>query len=140
MSTAFLQCPGNALQLFSVLLRAGKLGADAETAQKSLRAGLTFAKVIYADTDSYVGATPTELAAGEPSLTFTAGPADPASPTSISVANVDDTRIVMAAGNGSYCYFIRDSAAGSGTQFAGGPGSTCDATHMPSQWTSKGWR
>ena len=51
--------------------------AGARQAQSNLRNGLTNAKVIYTDSDSYLAATPETLNEAEPSLDFVARPTDP---------------------------------------------------------------
>ena len=112
-------------------------GPMVTAAQSSLRNGLTAAKVIYTDTDSYASVTVAVLQEAEPSLVFTDGPSDASSTKSVSVHVVSPVQIVMAAGTGTACYFIRDSADGTGTEFASAPGSACDAANPPAAWTTR---
>lgn len=108
-------------------------------AQSALRNGLTNAKGIYTDTDSYVASNAATLNEAEPSLHFRAVPADPTDPASVSVHVVDATRIVMAAGTGTTCFYIRDDATGPGTEFAQAPGAACDASAPPAVFTIR-WK
>ena len=101
----------------------------------SLRTGLTDAKGLYTDTDSYTGVTVTALSEFEPEVRFTDGPATGSTHT-VSVHVVDPTQIVMAAGTGTTCFFIRDSATSVGTEFAESAGTSCDATAPPATWTT----
>lgn len=111
-------------------------GPTVTAAQSSLRNGLTNAKGLYTDTDSYASATAAALQAAEPSLVFTDGPSDPSSTKSVSVHVISAVQIVMAADTGTTCYFIRDSADGPGVEFASAPGSACDAANPPATWTT----
>jgi hypothetical protein len=108
-------------------------------AQSNLRNGLTNAKGMYTDTDSYTSVTPALLGEAEPSLHWVSGPADPTDPKAVSVHVVDGGRIVMAAGTGTTCFYIRDDAMGPGTEFAQAPGAACDASAPPAVFTIR-WK
>jgi len=103
--------------------------------ESALRDGLTNAKGLYTDADSYAAVTPEALAAAEPALQFTAGPATPGDAHSVSVHVTDATHIVMAASTGRTCFYIADDATGMGTQFAQVVEPTCDAAAPPPQFT-----
>jgi hypothetical protein len=108
-------------------------------AQSALRNGLTNAKGIYTDNDSYVAADAAALNEAEPSLHFLDGPTDPTDPTAVSVHVADAAHIVMAAGTGVTCFYIRDDAMAAGTEFAQAPGSACNAATPPAVFTIR-WR
>jgi hypothetical protein len=103
--------------------------------QSALRDGLTNAKGLYTDTDSYTGASVDALNSAEPALQFTAGPATPGDPRSVSVHVTDATHIVMAASTGRTCFYISDDAMGVGTEFAQVVEPTCDAASPPPNFT-----
>jgi type IV pilus assembly protein PilA len=111
----------------------------ARLAQSSLRNGLTNAKGMYTDTDSYTSVTPTALDEAEPTLHFVDGPTDAADSGSVSVHVTDPTHIVMAAGTGHTCYYISDAATEAGTEFAQAPGAACDAASPPETFTTR-WK
>jgi len=106
-----------------------KTRAQDKAAQSSLRNGLTNAKGIYTDQDTYFAATTTALNTAEPSLVFQT--AASTGPKVVSVATsasgVTPSWIVMTAkaadGN---CYAISDGSA-NGTGFKLTTGATCDA-------------
>jgi type IV pilus assembly protein PilA len=113
--------------------------ANDKAAQSSLRNGLTNAKGIFTDTDSYASATPAALNTAEPSLVFQAAASgdpktvsvneNPTLPTGVAPG----TGIVMGAESKSgVCFWIADMANGPGTMFAkDDTAATCDATAAP---------
>lgn len=121
---------------FAQLLSGAKTRAQDRAAQSSLRNGLTNAKGIFTDSDSYLTATVAALHEAEPSLTFTYGATVAGSAKSVSVHIVGADQIVMAAGTGTTCFYIRDSANGPGTEFASAPGGACNAATPPLTWAT----
>jgi type IV pilus assembly protein PilA len=120
--------------------------AQDKAAQSSLRNGLTAAKTIYTDSETYVDALPsttnTALADTEPSLTFDT--AASTGPKEVSVAVPSANLIVMGAESKSgKCFWITDNTQGPGTRFASATAATCDAAAAPAQnnaaWQSDGW-
>jgi type IV pilus assembly protein PilA len=116
-----------------------KTRAQDKAAQSSLRNGLTNAKGIYTDTDSYASATPAALNLAEPSLVFQAGASDKPKTVSVDenptlpVGTVPGAGIVMGAESASgTCFWIADVATGPGSMFAkDDTAATCDATAAP---------
>jgi hypothetical protein len=123
---------------YARLISGATAGVAVKATESSLRNALTNAKGLYVDTDSYLGATVAAIQDAEPSLDFTDGPTNAASTRSVSVHVVDASQIVMAAGTGTTCFFIRDVAFGpdAGTEFALAAGSTCDAAAAPTSWST----
>jgi type IV pilus assembly protein PilA len=120
--------------------------AQDKVAQSSLRNGLTAAKTIYTDSETYLDALPsttnTSLQDTEPSLTF--GTAASGQPKEVSVAVPAANLIVMGAESKSgKCFWITDNTQGPGTRFASTTAATCDAGAAPAQnhadWKSDGW-
>ncbi len=133
-SFAGKQCPDSKMiQRFAAVL---SIAGPIRAAQSNLRNALTNAKAIYTDSDTYLSASAAALAEAEPSLSFTDGPTDPTSVTSISVNPISAHKIVLAAGTGSKCLFIRDSIE-RGTKFAMTSGSACDAHTPPAAWSDR---
>ena len=114
--------------------------AQDKAAQSSLRNGLTAAKTIYTDSETYADATPAELGEVEPSLTFNATAVPSDGPKVVSVGSTASNLMVMAAESKSgKCFWIRDNTQGPGTEFASGSG-TCSATGAPTTgWDGDGW-
>jgi type IV pilus assembly protein PilA len=102
--------------------------AQDRAAQSDLRNGLTAAKAIYTDDEAYTTATPANLDAVEPSLTFTAAASAAPAPWEVSVAvgGVNDQEFGAARMSASgTCFYIHDVASdpGSGTFY--GTGAAC---------------
>ena len=108
--------------------------AGAKAAQTDLRNGITVAKALYADSDTYAAATPDALGQGEPSLQFRSGAVT--RHHEISVHVVAPQEIVMAAARDGQCWFIRDRIE-SGTDFGATVADSCDATAPPGSWSSR---
>ena len=121
---------------FARLIVGAKTRAQERAVQSSLRNGLTNAKGIFTDSDSYAAATVAALHDAEPSLSFTDGATTPGNKKSVSVHVFGPDQIVMAADAGTVCFFIRDSANGPGTEFTSAPGAECNATLPPSTWAT----
>src|SRR5437870_1950311 len=62
------------IRAYAQLVANANASVAVRAAESSLRIGLTNAKVIYTDTDSYLGVTVQALRDGEPTLDFTDGP------------------------------------------------------------------
>ena len=108
-----------------------KTRAQDKAAQSSLRNGLTNAKGIYTDQDTYGAAAAliTSLTAAEPSLTFQSAASTTAKMVSVSTsgAGVTPSWVVMVAKSaGGNCYAISDSSS-FGTGFRYSTSGTCDA-------------
>ena len=116
-----------------------KTRAQDKAAQSSLRNGLTNAKGIYTDQDTY-GASAnliTGLTAAEPSLTFQSGASTGAKVVSVETRSVgtltNNAVILVAKSSSGVCYAIADIANGPGTMFANmGSTATCNAATAPS--------
>lgn len=118
--------------------------AQDKAAQSSLRNGLTAAKTIYTDSETYADATPAELGETEPSVTFVAADAVSEGPKEVSVGSSAANLIVMAAESKSgKCFFIRDNTQGPGTEFASDSDAACSAdgsADVPAgSWDGDGW-
>jgi type IV pilus assembly protein PilA len=123
--------------------------AQNRAAQSSLRNGLTAAKTLYTDTDSYVGATVTALGASEPSLTFQSTSSTGPKEIDFLVGDVatGDNQVFAAAAksDSGTCFKIKDVAAAGGTGAGNTAGTwygqgtgTCDAAASGvtnTQWT-----
>lgn len=100
-----------------------------KAAQSSLRNGITNAKGIYTDSETYTDATTAALSAAEPSLQFVAVSTGP---KEVSVSTPSDTWVVMTAESKSgKCFAIADAINGPGTVFANlgtAPTGGCTAT------------
>jgi type IV pilus assembly protein PilA len=120
-----------------------KSRAQDKAAQSSLRNGLTNAKGIYTDLDSYgsgatdaarttslIGSTTSGLIAAEPSLTFQTAASTGAKVVSVDVRGTTGLVMTAKAASGN-CYAIGDSANGPGTVFAHMGTATCDAASAP---------
>jgi type IV pilus assembly protein PilA len=120
--------------------------AQDKAAQSSLRNGLTAAKTIYTDSETYVDALPsttnTALQDTEPSLTF--GTAASTGPKEVSV-DVDAANLIVmgSESKSGKCFYITDNTQGPGTRFASATAATCDAAAAPAQnsadWKTDGW-
>jgi type IV pilus assembly protein PilA len=124
--------------------------AQDKAAQSSLRNGLTAAKTIYTDSETYVDALPsatnTALQDTEPSLTF--AQAASTQPKAVSVA-VDGANILImgAESKSGKCFWITDNTQGPGTRFASATAADCDAGAAPAgydqatsaNWSTDGW-
>jgi type IV pilus assembly protein PilA len=120
--------------------------AQDKAAQSSLRNGLTAAKTIYTDSETYVDAIPsttnTSLQDTEPSLTF--GTAASTGPKEVSV-DVDAANLIVmgSESKSGKCFYITDNTQGPGTRFASTTAATCDASAAPAQnnaaWKTDGW-
>ena len=102
--------------------------AQNRAAQSSLRNALASAKTLYTDSEDYTTATPTAMAAAEPSLTFVGGTTASTKAKEVSIATPATNLVVMVAKSASGdCFAMRDNTQGPGTQFATITG-TCDAS------------
>jgi type IV pilus assembly protein PilA len=118
--------------------------AQDKAAQSSLRNGLTAAKTIYTDSETYADATPAELGEVEPSLTFNPTGTASNGPKVVSVGSTASNLMVMAAESKSgKCFYIRDNTQGPGTEFASDSDAACSATgaaDVPAgSWDGDGW-
>jgi type IV pilus assembly protein PilA len=113
--------------------------AKDRSSQSSARNALTAAKNIYADTQSYVGATVAEMTPVEPSLTFVANNAPSTKAREVSIAGTDTTFWAAVKSSTGSCFYIREvSAAPGGTSFNKGDSSaTCTAD--AAQALTTGW-
>ena len=108
-----------------------KTRAQDKAAQSSLRNGLTNAKGIYTDQDTY-GATAalvTSLTTAEPSLTFQTAASTTAKQVSVAASGVGVTPswvVMTALSAGGNCYAIGDSSQ-FGTAFKVTTGASCSA-------------
>lgn len=120
---------------FSLVSRGGHEVADAQVSavqqvdhsqdaatQASLRGAMSAATTIFLDNSTYEGLTPADLAAVEPSLTYTDGPS--MDPTTISVASTPTTVGLAAMSPSGTCFTIADDAVegvtyGSGAECTG---------------------
>ncbi len=107
--------------------------AQDRSAQSSLRNGVTAAKTVFSDTESYAEvAGQMDLAAltdAEPALTYVASTVPSTKPKELSVDFVSATQIVtVAKSNSGSCFAARDTVAagGAATEFAKVTG-TCSA-------------
>jgi len=93
--------------------------AQDRAAQSSLRNGLTAAKTLFTDTQSYLApneaGTVTELGNIEPSLTFTADGVS-AGPKAVSVTASANQVKAAAKSAGGDCFLISDISGGTGVQ------------------------
>lgn len=111
-----------------------KSRAQDKAAQSSLRNGLTNAKGIYTDTDSYLTSTAAALLAAEPSLQFKAPGTASTTAKEVSVGTVttlgvtNEIYLVAKSASGS-CFVIGDAANGPGTGFAKLATGACSATN-----------
>jgi type IV pilus assembly protein PilA len=91
--------------------------AQDRAAQSSLRNTVTAAKALFTDNEDYADATSAELAAGEPSLEFTALPGDASTEqTMVSVTSVVTAPSTKAEefyaavlSNSGTCWYVRDA-------------------------------
>ncbi len=120
--------------------------AQDKAAQSSLRNGLTAAKTIYTDSETYADAVPsatnTALADTEPSLEFVPGADVSTGPKEVSVASSADNLIVMASlSKSGKCFWVRDNTQGPGSEFASVDGATaCSAgSAEPTNWDGDGF-
>ena len=102
--------------------------AQNRAAQSSLRNALGAAKTAYTDDGDYSGATTTNLAAIEPSLSYAPGGTDSTGPNNVSVAidttgTTNDTWSAAALSDSGTCYWITDVATGPGTSYGDDGGS-----------------
>ena len=111
-----------------------KTRAQDKAAQSSLRNGLTNAKGIYTDQDTYgaSAALITSLTAAEPSLTFQSGASTTAKMVSVSTSGAGVTPswvvLVSKSADGN-CYAIGDSSTvGTAFKFTTAAGTSCDTT------------
>jgi hypothetical protein len=89
-------------------------------AQSALRNTMTAAKVLFTDNGTYDGLGPADLAAVEPSLTYTDGPSLDAQTVSVAMqGSVAGMAVMSPSGT---CFYIKDDSAG-GVTF--GSGSVC---------------
>lgn len=96
-----------------------KTRAQDKAAQSSLRNGLTNAKGIYTDTDSYLTATAAALLVAEPSLNFVDGTTVSTGAKMVSVdPDAINTLYLVAMSSSGVCWVIGDAANGPGTVFA----------------------
>jgi type IV pilus assembly protein PilA len=107
--------------------------AQDRAAQSSLRNALTAAKTLYTDANDYSTATPGNATVGmqsvEPSLTYEVAASASTGPKDVSVAVSGTGSITWSAAalsKSGDCFWITDTATGSGTKF--GKGSTCTGT------------
>lgn len=108
------------------------LGAQSKAkdrgAQSSARNAVTAANTIYADTGSFSGATTTELALVEPSLTYAAANVVSTGPKNVSVDAGTNAIYMAAKSETGKCFYIMDDKSANGMKFAKGDSSaTCDA-------------
>jgi type IV pilus assembly protein PilA len=118
--------------------------AQDKAAQSSLRNGLTAAKTIYTDSETYADATDAELDDTEPSVDFVGTAAVSDGPKVVSVGSTAANLITMAAESKSgKCFYIRDNTQGPGTEFASDSDAACSATgaaDVPAaSWDGDGW-
>jgi type IV pilus assembly protein PilA len=122
--------------------------AQDKASQSSLRNGLTAAKTIYTDSETYADATVAALQNTEPSLTFVATGTASAGPKEVSVGSTAANLVVMASlSKSGKCFWITDNTQGPGTRFASESGAAaCSATGAPAldnsgtvQWQTDGW-
>jgi len=99
--------------------------AQDRAAQSDLRNGLTNAKAFFADDEAYTNATPANLNAQEPSLTFQAAASALPTPLEVSMevsttnaTTVDDTWSAARLSGSGTCFYIRD--VGSSSPVVGG--------------------
>ncbi|HVL81254.1 MAG TPA: DUF4190 domain-containing protein [Actinomycetota bacterium] len=113
--------------------------ADRE-AQSSLRNGLTSAKTIFTDEETYESVTLDTMRMMEPALTFLEGPS--AGPGEVSIHVVGPNEIVLAARGATECFAIRDvveRVAGGGTTYARVASETCLASEVPEEAWAASW-
>jgi type IV pilus assembly protein PilA len=105
--------------------------AQNRAAQSSLRNGLTAAKTMFTDNQTYAGAdsSATGLTTVEPSLTYAATGTASTGPTNVSVGITAPNTWAGAAltADGARCFFIRD-VVGTGTAFGTLAVANCNGT------------
>jgi type IV pilus assembly protein PilA len=101
--------------------------AQDRAAQSSLRNGLTAAKTIYTDNQSYTAATTTELKNTEPSLTFVDGATGSGDSKTVAIDTSTASQFIGAARSESgKCFYIKDIVSTTGgTTYAKGSGALC---------------
>jgi type IV pilus assembly protein PilA len=100
--------------------------AQDKAAQSALRVGLTHAKAVYGDSDSYSSATGASIVADEPSYT---SKTTSDGPKALSVFAAGDTWTAAALSKSGKCFFLKDTNL-SGTFFASnnsGSATACSA-------------
>jgi len=112
--------------------------ANDRAAQASLRLALSLAKAAYTSDETYAKAQATDLS--DPALTFTSTTS--AGPTQVAVAvNTGDDAgtwtATVRSGSGT-CLWIRDNAAGQGTEYHRTRTASCDVASAPgSGWSTR---
>jgi type IV pilus assembly protein PilA len=119
--------------------------AKDRSAQSSLRNTVTAAKSIFTDGSDYSAATTTALAAGEPSLTFSATGTASTGPTNVSVdpgTSVSTVFYAAALSKSGTCFYIKDdltASTGNGTTYAKGTGTCNGTTAAGLTFSATGW-
>jgi len=120
--------------------------AQDRAAQSSLRNALTAAKTSFTDTSDYSGATPANLQAIEPSLTFVASSNGFKAVSVITPAAGATSWWAEVLSKSGKCFGVLDnSGAGGGTTYIGGitplapTGGVCTAPATAPTWTDASW-
>ena len=93
--------------------------AKSKAAQSNVRTGLSAAKTVYSDLQTYLAATMTTtvLTDAEPSLTWVAGATGSAAPQEVAVDGIAGALYLAVRSSAGDCFFLRDVVA----QVPGGP-------------------
>jgi type IV pilus assembly protein PilA len=108
--------------------------ANDRAMQTSLRNGLTAAKAVYVDGESYLAATFTRLNAEGVPVNFINGSTPPVNQNDVSVDPLTVDYIVMGGRSKTgTCFFVSDDVASLGTRFARVTSGTCAASSAPAK-------
>jgi type IV pilus assembly protein PilA len=112
--------------------------ANDRAMQTSLRNGLTAAKAVYVDGESYLAATFTRLNAEGVPVNFIDGSTAPVNQNDVSVDPLTTDYIVLAGQSKTgTCFFVSDDVASLGTRFARvASGSSCAASTAPTKFAA----